>query len=388
MENLNYHNNNTPLVIPLDSIESRKQLREHLEGVMTKTYEELKENQELEYTDYLLKTYVIESNQGSIPHLPPINGYDFQLKETRDKTLYILRARQNNNQQDANQEGTFYIDTYNPRFWYVHTAEKSSFTDNLLSKIITSEMNGLDNPWLSAGFLESIGRGETFRGFSMKFDDEFIVDEEGNVPLKNLSMRLWGNAATKVINHLKQEKDLRHALALSGVSTKTYFEKNFVLEDIFYNGKFTVKGTSIDGHFHIVNKIVNHYEENINEIEDNCAISYEKDERGYRFSGSPISIIFKKKIENLEFFLDQLFSSKKPFRLWGVRKKLSKDYVKVGAVDLHTGHTLNIEISNEWARVYLPRNSCGNTFLRLFTNLQQHYDSEAKVEGLEHERVI
>jgi hypothetical protein len=36
---------------------------------------------------------------------------------------------------------------------------------------------------------------------------------------------------------------------------------------------------------------------------------------------------------------------------------------------------ITFEITPEFMRVYLPDGSCGNTIIRLYTNLQHYYDS-------------
>lgn len=121
---------------------------------------------------------------------------------------------------------------------------------------------------------------------------------------------------------------------------------------------------------------------------ENNSIDIYSVQNGFRFSGQPMTILLTKEIENLEFFLDQLLSSKSPFRLWGICKFLKKNFIKINAVDLHTGHELNLEMTPEWIRIYLPKGSCGNTVLRLFTNIQHFYDSDAILEGVENERNI
>ena len=120
------------------------------------------------------------------------------------------------------------------------------------------------------------------------------------------------------------------------------------------------------------------YASKIEAIEKN-AIEYERAEFGYRFNGQPITIILDKEIEDMDSFLKDFFSSRQPFRLWGVRKRLDKNFYRVNSIDLHTGHKLNMEVTPEWIRIYLPKGSCGNTIYRLFTNVQQYYDSEAKL---------
>jgi hypothetical protein len=47
---------------------------------------------------------------------------------------------------------------------------------------------------------------------------------------------------------------------------------------------------------------------------------------------------------------------------------------RVGAVDLHVGQRIGIELGHDWMRVYLHAGSCGNTVARLISNLQTRFD--------------
>jgi hypothetical protein len=52
----------------------------------------------------------------------------------------------------------------------------------------------------------------------------------------------------------------------------------------------------------------------------------------------------------------------------------------VKGVDLHNNDKYTMEICPEWIRLYLGKNACGNTALRIYSNLQRHYDSGATME--------
>ena len=90
----------------------------------------------------------------------------------------------------------------------------------------------------------------------MKYDDVFVEGDEDMAPIKNLSMKLWGNAGEKVLKILREDEELKHATALSGIGIKhSSGLEDFVISDITFQGKFTARGgTSIDGHFHLVKK--------------------------------------------------------------------------------------------------------------------------------------
>jgi len=353
------------------AIETRRDLYELLESRMRKTYEKLKEEQELEAGENLLKTYVIESNLDSIALLQKVDEFQIKIERTKDETLYIMKV-----QKDGKPHSTFYVDISDPRFWILHTLSRSERTDQFISKFVFAISNNLDFPWFDTYFLEDLVKNGIFRGFTLKFEEKIMDDEK--IPVKSLSMRLWGEAASRILDVLRRDVNLKYSTALSGVGLKHIFDSNgdFVIEDITYNAKFTARGTTVDGHLFIVRKVIGEYKRKLKTIEQN-SIKYEILDLGYKILGEPVAILFRKEIENLDKFLDGLLSSTRPFRLWGLKKQISKNYYKAVCVDLHTAHKLTIEVTPEWMRIYLPYGACGNTVLRLLTNIQQYYDSEA-----------
>ena len=354
-------------------IKNRKELTEYLEERLIKSYEELKENQELEQS--MLKTYLIESNLPSIEKIPKIEGYEYKIIPTEDRNLHILHV------EDRKSKMQFYVDTLNPRFWLFHTLSKSIFTDKFIKKFVTSKVNHLDFPWLSIPFLENIGEYSIFRGFSLKYVNEFVPVDQEEIPVQKLSMRLWGNVAKDVLTALRNDKKLKHSIAIAGVGVKQYINSNgdFIISDITYQGKFTARGTSIDAYYYLLEKVKIDYEKRVKEIEEH-SLSINEQNGSYRLSGKPFAIILKNEIEDLSKFVNILLSSRHPFRLWGVYKILDKNFIKVNAIDLHTGDELNLELTSEWFRVYIPKGSCGNSVMRLFTNIQHFYDSDAILE--------
>ena len=119
----------------------------------------------------------------------------------------------------------------------------------------------------------------------------------------------------------------------------------------------------------------------IRNIEKTFAIRWTTTNEKTKLSGQALSIRFPRPIPNIAKFCDHVFSSALPFRLWGVPIELKSDFYRVSGVDLHAGCRLDFEITPEFMRLYLPANSCGNTIVRLYTNLKHHYDSQITIVG-------
>ena len=79
-------------------------------------------------------------------------------------------------------------------------------------------------------------------------------------------------------------------------------------------------------------------------------------------------------------FCEKVFSCGEPFRLWGVPIRVAEDFYRVEGFDLHIGNPIQFEIAPEFIRVYMPTGSCGNSVVRLYTNLQHHYDALIQAE--------
>lgn len=366
------------------ALKNRIELTRYLAEVMSNTYDKLRKEGELEFGQNLLKTYIIESNTSpqKIRNSLDYAGYTTSIQETEEKTLFTLQVANKKNIDKKEQKPiNFYLDAFDPRFWLLHTTGKSTTTDAIIKRTINMLANGLDHPWFTRTFLEQTAEKSIFRGLSIRYDDIFIRDEES--PIKQLSMKLWGTAASEVLQTLKNNPKLSHSISISGVGIRRSYDDNFVIDDINYWGKFTAKGTSIDGHLQILSELKSKYSATLHFIEEEFCIERTFTGAGYSFKGHPMTITLSKDIENLEGFTDELTSSKKPFRIWGIKNILDKDFIKVVGIDLHHKDKLGLEITPNWIRVYLDKGACGNTVMRLLTYIQQYYDSEAKLEEIE-----
>jgi len=150
---------------------------------------------------------------------------------------------------------------------------------------------------------------------------------------------------------------------------------NSIQDDIHNTGYFAVKrGKSVQDHLQLVDISKNEYSKTIKDVE-NLRIGVKQVEGRTLIDGKSFDFEFPNKIENLNLFIERMFNSAMPFKLWGIKSKIYDDYFKVMAIDLHTGSPIDFEIANDMMRVYLFKGNCGNTILRLFTNLQMYYDS-------------
>lgn len=382
------------------SINDRKELKQYLEEVLNKTYDIVKEYQRLDVDINMVKSYLVESHS-KIMNLKNLDSYQIDIKETKDPTLFIIKFK---------KEGwadycSLYADTFDERFWTIHTVEKSTLVDPFINKIAKDQIKK-DHVWFPSQYMEKFGLKGKTKNITIQHRE--LMNEEP--PVGDLSMKLSGSSTGSVLELLRKlpeirtmiqglsnveldrilkvSKDLAHSSPISGIGIK-YIADNkdicrYILDDITFTGKFTARGgNSIDGHLHLLRMSKENYAATIKYIEDEISIGLEKS-HPLKMTGNPIEIILSRPIENLNAFSDLLISCKQPFRLLGFPRYESDNFVAINAVDLHTGSKLNIEISNNWIRLYLLKGSCGNTVARFYSLMQHYYDSNAKLEGIEY----
>lgn len=374
----------------LNSITNRNALFTYLDDHMSKTYDKIKTEGELEYEQNILKTYIIETNIPVID-LPKIYGKNktkIDIKKTEDKTLFRLDF-------DKSKEikATFFLDSFNSRFWILHTVGNVHSTDYLMMNLVSPVMSHLDHPWLDKKFLGAIKleNSDYTRGIGIQYKYGQVFPQDDEIG-ETFTMRAWGSESDNILNQLEKVDALNHMLSLTSVGFKKNFEENdlrhgTIIEDINYQSKFTVKGTSIHEHLQTINFVREKYENKLNLIEDEFNLFYEKHDKTIELSGGPIVIEFKREIEDLKKFLDVVVSAKNPFRLAGFSQLIRKDLALVAGIDLHNGDKIDLEVTPYWIRIYLKKGSCGNTVLRFLSNLQRYFDANATLDGGEYGRI-
>jgi hypothetical protein len=195
-------------------------------------------------------------------------------------------------------------------------------------------------------------------------------------------MTVSGSSASKALKAVRAEEELQRSISYSKVRIRRGTAANYSKDDLRYDGAFSVKsGSSVDDHMSLVDETKTRYRELVGSIERFRLGTREADGIS-RVKGKAFNLVLERKIQDFAFFLNRLLDSKEPFRLWGLRSKASEDYYQVLALDMHTGSSIDLEISPEFIRAYLPEEACGNTLLRLYVNLQHYFDSRIRCEEL------
>lgn len=356
-------------------IQSRRDLFNVLQHTIEGTYDELVEDQELRPGQTMLKTFLIESNVAleelhDRVDIAEAREVDFDLLE-----LVIERG---------GSEYTFFLDSEDSRFWTLYTVEESEDAKKVVSDMVSGVRNGLDYTWMPVEQQRDIMDMGEFRNVGVSYDADDVFSEdyiEDRLAFGDLSVRSSGRATGTLFDILDSHEELSSFLSLSSVGIKREVDGSFVLERVTHNGRFTTSGgDSIQLHIDTVAEIKNRYATLLERIEEHHRLSYESREHGTGMSGTPLVIELDNEIEDVREFIENTITAKNPLRLWGAKTKLDEQYWKVKGVDLHNNDKYTMEICPEWIRLYLRENACGNTALRIYSNLQRHYDSGATME--------
>jgi hypothetical protein len=362
---------------PSREFKNRKGFMDFLASLMELSFEE-KQNMaeygaETRGKQTELKTYVMESNN---PTNEIKSGISAKQYPTDVADISVLKLDQ------ANQTGTFYVDSTDKRFLLLYTNDLAETADRLYAKLIHSKGNFFDRIWLPTEVLRDLSRlsGNLFKGFSMKYQD-FYSGVERDRTRAGLSVTATGPLSDQAFQALDDNDNLKKTMAYSRMRVFRGTEDSFVTDELEYSGRMiTAAGVSSEDHVSLVEIIRKVYRNLVEDVERN-SIGMKTVEGRTLLEGQAFDLVLHRQIDNLERFTDMLLDSRMPFRLWGLRNKVLPNMQKVVAVDLHTGDPIDLEITPSLIRVYLPKKSCGNSVLRLYVNLQHHFDATVRLNG-------
>jgi hypothetical protein len=311
------------------------------------------------------KTFVVEAHtEHPDEYLVDLAGRN-HVESTEDVFLYKVHT----------EHGSFWVDQLDSRFWSFHTKMHTDKASHIVNGWIRSR-HDLDWMWLPSEHLRHVWPGARTRQAKTDFRSHELLGESG-ADTEDLRFHLSGRNAEKFLDFVSNSP-YRAAISFYGIEADISDpDFGFVKEALSRSGKFAVSGDSFMLHTQFVSAIVGRYGKLIRLCEERAIgyHSWNSEEGGGTFSGGPIGIRFSKPILDFDAFLTALFSSRAPFRLWGIPQPGVDGTVEVEAVDLHVGQRLTIDVGESWMRIYLEPGGCGNTVARLVSNLQHRFDA-------------
>jgi len=388
-------------------------MADKLESVMTSSYNTLKEELRIGRNLSLLKTYLLEAHASQSPTHSQLLSFiektfsndgrrrrrlDAAIQETQDENLFTVTG------SFGRDRFVFYIDTTDPRFWIAHSISKSDISDLAIETILGGNTH-LDSMWMPMELLTRVLHLGVSRGLALDFDRRYldkpttkrsknIIAASDSQPanretgpisigghLEYVKMQLWGEGADRIIEALRSA-NLTNSTTISKVRLRTEDEQDqdlFSLADVKFDGKVTGRGTSFGIYNSLLLDVLEKYSSAIRSAEQRFRMHWEEVKSTPSAVGEPCYITLGEHgIANLEQFCARVFSGNEPFRLMGLPVRRNENYYTVSAVDLHVNQRVDFEVSRNTLSVFLPRNACGNSLLRLYTNLQHYFSSDVK----------
>lgn len=320
------------------------------------------------------KTFVIEAHDdGDAGRLLTTAAPEALITANGDPHLHLLHVG----------DLDLVVDTLDSRFWSVHTWSSSADAYRFLGGVI-GRRRDLDWTWLPTGHLESLSRAGTPMWLRSEFQGDRALPMDDVVRLR---LRVQGTDSVGLLRHVADAYGSSVALDQVGVLVE---DQAYGSVSAYANrrGRFVGSGDSFALYQALLADVIGRYRAVVDALERRRLVWSGSEERGAHVQGTAVAVEFGRPIADLGRFLDAVFSSREPFRLWGVPRAVDPEFWTVEAVDLHVGHRLRVEGGRTWLRVLLPDGACGNTLARLVANLQHHYDAQVRFGDAELQRLL
>jgi hypothetical protein len=237
----------------------------------------------------------------------------------------------------------------------------------------------LDYVWLPSAHLRAVAGATPPRWVVTDFAGENVLSSDR---IQRLSVEVKGGAVQRLLDLMGDQPELAHAVSLSKLEVELSDPSlGSVTEAVDRRALFVTKGESFVYHELVVRQAIQRYRRLVDIVEA-LTVSFESfgDGGGGKMKGGVIELRFSQPLSDLTRFVDDLLSSRKPFRLWGIVSYVGDDLVEIEAVDLHVGRRLRIEVTRGALRLLLHEGGCGNTVARLVSNIQHHVDGGVRAE--------
>lgn len=367
---------------PLPKVQTMKELMDYLEDQIAtpadRDHEAYGHGRPRE-----LKSYVIETYGGIVPH-GGSNGMKWEMDGTGVNEIKILRVR-----RDGVVTAEFFADVSDKRFIMLHTNNESRDAKSAIDGLTELHPPAFDRMWLPHVMLDAIAKegGNTFQGFGVHFAGGLAGDDGAHtLPLDDLNLTLNGSMAKHIEGYLKEDRHLQDTIAYRKVRVmrgEAQDALDYVYDDVYGDGCFAIKdGKSIQDHVNLVRVSKNRYAKTVEAIEK-CRLGVYPIDGKWIFRGEPLNFEFRRKLPDVEQFIRCLFTSSRPFQLWGLESEIEPGYYSVAAVDLHTCDSVDFEIADNMMRVYLNKHGCGNTIMRLLCNLQARFGTTIRCKQVD-----
>ena len=141
-----------------------------------------------------LKSYILEAD-GGFPSQFDASGLQCRVKDTDLDYIKILNVQKGGNACE------FFLDKRDPRFFVLHTNERSDRASDIVKKLARDPRHAFDHAWLHSDMLQSITEmpGNHFMGFGVSYSDRYLGSEESDcASIESLNLSMSGSAASEM----------------------------------------------------------------------------------------------------------------------------------------------------------------------------------------------
>jgi len=313
-----------------------------------------------------LRTVVLEAHSDDPPAL--LSQLDGVTGVTATEDAHLHRL--------SSPEGEIFADTVDPRFWSLHTRMTDSFVSRMVQPAVQRRRD-LDRLWLPTQHLTAAWPDAERTGVHVAFDARGL--DPGGATSATL-LKLTGREVGGTLALLSRLPDAGQGVlsSVDGVQLRVEDpDSGHVDEAVNRGGTFVARGDSFALHQAFVADVLRRYRTLVETLEERrlAFVPGSDPEGGGELRGDVVSLAFSRPISDLQHWLDELLSSREPFRLWGQPEIDADGVASVEVVDLHVGQRLSIDVTVDGMRLYLPEGTCGNTVVRLVSNLQHRFDN-------------
>jgi hypothetical protein len=328
-----------------------------------------------------IKANIIESNQ-TIETLRKKYNTQLEVFPSKEPFFYNIKLHV--------ADGTvkyLYLNTLstNTRFWILHNIEKVDTTELLLSNIFQDGYKQ-DKIYLPNDAMEfyrnnvsaySLGMNLAFRYPEEEEDsgtDNFYEKVNNELNNLNMSLRVWSKNQKSIETLLSLFRKVN--FPINYTSLNCVFENDLheitLKEDLFTNGKLTIhRGKDFSQHMKFVKRIRSDYQVGLFQIEEHLFdISQGKGD---------IFVIELENEYNPKALFDYIGKSYNEFKLYVISMDRDGDSYQYLCIDGHTGDKFYINATKRNLYINLPKSSCGNVILRLFSKIQNYLEYQAKL---------
>ena len=320
-------------------------------------------------SDVVWKTLVLEAHpaeKASTEYLSDVFG-ETRVRPTEDACLHRV---------DLSDDVSFTVDDLDGRFWSFHSTSPAQKVKRVVQAKV-SERRDLDFVWLPTQHLQQI-RPDSRPSF-VKADFKGAAARSAE-DTQDLSISVRGRDASQLLDVIRDSNSHSHAFSVNQVTIPIQDDDfGFVEQAVSRRAYFAARGDSFELHQQIVAEVISRYRAFVEAVEARTTrFQSLGDSGGGTVSGGPIEISFSRPLSSVAVLFDELFSSRDPFRLWGLHRA-DEHHGECDVVDLHVGGCLRIEAQQRFLRVHVYDGTCGNTVARLVSNLQHRVDGALRI---------